>query len=95
MRVLLSLLVLLLTVACGPTVPSSESCEACLSSGGTWQPEVEECTTNCDIQDISCFVDSCPEACAPDACGNCFDETSCTEASCTWNQEGEAFWCTE
>ena len=41
--------------ACTP-----DACSACLDTGGTWQPEANECTTDCALQDISCFVDSCP-----------------------------------
>lgn len=37
-----------------------DQCDACLATGGTWQPEANECTSDCDIQDISCFTDSCP-----------------------------------
>ena len=90
---------MLLTVAaCEPDPPTPtpvdpSSCLACLEDGGTWQPEVNECTDDCDIMDISCFVDSCPEACAADNCGDCFDPTSCESATCTWNQEDELAWC--
>jgi len=35
-------------------------CTTCLAGGGTWQPEAEECTVDCDIPDISCVTASCP-----------------------------------
>ncbi len=73
---------------------SGDGCEACLASGGTWQPEADECTQGCDIQDISCFTDSCPGACAADTCGSCFSPEACEGAGCTWSVAGEAMWCT-
>ena len=76
--------------------PSSETqgCEQCLANGGTWQPEAQECTENCEIQDISCFTETCPGSCEEN-CSYCFDSVSCEEAECTWHQEAEAMWCTE
>ncbi len=72
---------------------SADPCAQCLESGGTWQPEANECTQSCDIADISCFEDSCPGACAATDCGNCLDQTVCEAAGCTWNIEAEAMWC--
>jgi hypothetical protein len=72
---------------------SGDACQACLRSGGTWQPEANECTRKCAIQDISCFEDTCPGACAEDACGDCFDAETCRAAGCTWHIEAEAAWC--
>ena len=71
----------------------ADPCEACLAGGGTWQPEVSECTTNCDIADISCFTDSCPGTCQDD-CAFCFGQGECEAAGCTWQQAAEAMWCT-
>ena len=69
-----------------------DECTACIESGGTWQPEVEECTQNCDIMDISCYTDGCPGECE-DSCGYCFGQQECEDQGCTWNQEAEAMWC--
>ncbi len=77
-------------MACAPA-----TCEDCLASGGTWQPEADACTSDCDLQDISCFRDDCPEPCGSGNCGGCFDATACNDAGCTWNQQGEAMWCTD
>lgn len=68
-------------------------CEACLASGGTWQPEANACTMNCDIQDISCYTTTCPEPCSAASCGTCFGQEDCEAAGCTWNQSGPAMWC--
>lgn len=76
------------------TTTSPDACTQCLADGGTWQPEANECTENCAIQDISCFTESCPGSCEED-CAYCFDATSCEEAQCTWHQEAEAMWCTQ
>lgn len=59
----------------------AEGCEACLASGGTWQPEANACTDNCDLQDISCFTDSCP---APSDC------EACLASGGTWQPEANA-----
>ena len=103
----LTLLFLTSLVACSlrgtpvtPPAPSNTSgadaaaCNACIESGRTWQPEVSECTEDCDVQDISCYADSCPGSCA-DECGNCFSQSECEANSCTWHQEQEAMWCTQ
>ncbi len=74
------------------TKTSSEGCEDCLASGGTWQPEASECTKDCNVQDISCFRDTCPPACS-ESCDGCFSQTECEAATCQWNQEAEATWC--
>jgi hypothetical protein len=71
----------------------AEACEECLDSGGTWQPEAEQCTADCDIMDISCYSDECPGACGDD-CAYCFGSADCEDAGCTWRVEGEAMWCT-
>ena len=56
-------------------------CQECLNDGGTWQ--VDECTSNCALQDISCFRDTCPPACSED-CSGCFSESECNNAGCEW-----------
>ena len=73
--------------------PPPGPCELCLDAGGTWQPEANECSENCNIPDISCYTDSCPAPCSADSCGTCFDSGSCELAGCTWNMEGPAMWC--
>jgi len=70
----------------------SSACSQCTSEGGTWQPEANECTKNCEIQDISCFRDSCPEPCSSEGC-QCFSEADCEGAGCRWKVEGEGAWC--
>lgn len=70
-------------------------CEECLNLGGTWQPEAGGCTEDCAFQDVSCFTDTCPDACSVESCDSCFSEEDCTSAGCTWEQEAEAMWCTE
>ena len=83
--------------ACEPTPTpqpiDNRACPACLDHGGTWRPEVQECTQDCAIMDISCFTDDCPEACSSDNCSDCFDQTSCETAQCAWRQEDEIAWC--
>jgi hypothetical protein len=70
-----------------------ETCEPCLEAGGTWQPEAQECTENCDIMDISCYETTCPGACE-DECRYCFGgEQECLDQGCNWNQDAEAMWC--
>ncbi len=100
-RHLLAFAALLLLAACSTPTPTgagagpdAEACAACIKAGKTWQPEVKECTDNCDIQDTSCFKDSCPGACSATNCEHCFEQTSCEAASCAWHQEAEATWCT-
>lgn len=95
-----TLLLLIGGIACAedllPEDPDSgeaDPCEACLEAGGTWQPEVAECTRGCGIMDVSCYTESCPGACEDD-CGNCFSPDACEAAGCTWRQEEEAMWCT-
>jgi hypothetical protein len=80
-------------LACGEEEEGTP-CETCLSSGGTWQVEANTCTTDCNIQDISCFRDSCPGPCAADSCGTCFSQGDCEAVDCTWRAEAEANWCT-
>jgi hypothetical protein len=83
--------------AWGPTAAesaSAQACAACITQGGTWQPEANECTVGCAIMDISCYTDACPAACSDD-CGGCFGETECKRAGCSWHQEQEAMWCTD
>ena len=70
-----------------------DPCEACLASGGTWQPEANACTQNCAIMDISCYTSSCPEPCSAASCGTCIGQEACEAAGCTWNMEGPAMWC--
>ena len=77
----------------GEPTPDDSLCEACLESGGTWQPEASGCTQDCAIQDISCFTTECPDSCTDD-CSDCFSQDECEDAGCTWNQEAEAMWCT-
>lgn len=73
-------------------LPVEDPCEACLAGGGTWQPEAEECTTNCDIMDISCYTDACPGPCG-ERCGYCFTEEECRAVGCQWAVDAEAMWC--
>jgi len=55
---------------CPPTVIVDyfeETCESCISNGGTWQEEAgghDKCQDDCDIKDISCVRELrlCPEA---------------------------------
>lgn len=75
--------------ACPPPEPTE--CEACLASGGTWQPPA--CTTDCALQDTSCFRESCPKPCSSDGC-QCFSRSACESAGCQWNSVAEAQWCT-
>ncbi|MEE2780365.1 MAG: hypothetical protein VYE15_07570, partial [Myxococcota bacterium] len=66
--------------------PAMSPCWNCLMTGGTWQPEAEACTTNCDIQDISCYVDSCPEEEPMDDQWICTELLECVDvvpAGCT------------
>ena len=79
----------------GDTFPyaHTDACEACLDEGGTWQPEVGECTADCALLDISCYTDTCPGDCGPASCGQCFDPDTCGAAGCTWQQEGPTLWC--
>ncbi len=60
-----------------------DACSACLADGGTWQPEAEACTADCDIQDISCFVDRCPDVPTEDC-------DSCLASGGTWQPEAES-----
>ena len=92
----------LLAVACGapkttqapsPPTAAEDPCEACLTDGGTWQPEASACTEDCMIQDISCYRDKCPDPCSSEACGSCVTQAACAEASCTWQSSAEAMWC--
>lgn len=79
-----------------PAEPEAEvtidACEACLAAGGTWQPEIDECTQGCAVMDISCYTDTCPGECEDD-CGFCFSPDACATAGCQWYQAGEAMWC--
>ncbi len=95
MRAFFLFTVLLSACTC-PTDPeqtSSTMCEACLASGGTWQPEASECTADCDLMDISCFRDECPGDCAVDSCGDCFSDTECAAIGCEWVVVAESAWC--
>ena len=78
-----------------PDAGELSDCERCLESGGTWQPEANACTVNCDIQDISCFVDECPEPCGADNCDGCFGQRDCEDAGCTWRQMQEFAFCSD
>jgi hypothetical protein len=91
----IALALVTLLSACPPPAGGNDNCESCIAFGSTWQPEAGECTPNCDLQDISCFEDECPGACAEDECGNCFDQGSCQAASCTWNVAEEESWCAQ
>ncbi|MDP6942817.1 MAG: hypothetical protein QF464_01600 [Myxococcota bacterium] len=71
----------------------ADPCEACLASGGTWQPEANMCTEDCDLMDISCYTSSCPAPCSAESCGTCFGPEECGDAGCQWNAEPPAFWC--
>ncbi|HKO94644.1 MAG TPA: hypothetical protein VJU61_25995 [Polyangiaceae bacterium] len=75
----------------GPDETATE-CEPCLRSGGTWQ--LGDCTTNCALQDTSCFRDACPAPCAADSCGTCFGRAECEAVHCEWHSVDEAMWCT-
>ncbi|MGB0588386.1 MAG: hypothetical protein ACPGU1_01780 [Myxococcota bacterium] len=70
-----------------------DPCEACIASGGTWQPEADACTENCAIMDISCYTSSCPAPCSLESCGTCIGQEECEGMGCTWNAEPPAFWC--
>ena len=89
------ILLILLFTACEeePSAPTAR-CEACLESGGSWQPAVNACTDGCEIMDSACYTESCPPACA-DACDGCFVSFACMEAGCVWNQEDALSWCSE
>ena len=71
----------------------ADPCEACIASGGTWQPEANACTENCNIMDISCYTSSCPAPCSSESCGTCIGQEECEGMGCTWNAEPPAFWC--
>eukprot|EP00397_Hematodinium_sp_SG-2012_P020520 GEMP01021145.1.p1 GENE.GEMP01021145.1~~GEMP01021145.1.p1 ORF type:complete len:469 (+),score=87.14 GEMP01021145.1:48-1454(+) len=43
-----------------PSVVIAAACDACLKSGGTWQPDNKTCTDDCSIQDTRCFRTTCP-----------------------------------
>ena len=69
------------SAACGSEREATD-CEACLASGGTWQPSVSDpCTQDCGVADTSCFTNECPGACSADACENCFGE-DCLDVGC-------------
>ena len=80
------------TAGRGPAVvdASQDECEACLARGGTWQPP--ECTSDCALQDTSCYRDACPGPCEPGTC-ECHTRDACEAAGCSWQIEGEAMWC--
>ena len=85
-NLLTTLFIALVFFACQPTekdtnTTSATECDECLSSGGTWQ--IDECTSNCAIQDISCYTDECPPPCS-ESCSGCFSESECTSAGCEW-----------
>ena len=85
---------LLFGLACIDASPEPSACEACIEEGGTWQPELNECTQNCSIADISCYTDTCPGDCF-DACEFCFTSSECMDAVCVWNQEDGLGWCSD
>jgi hypothetical protein len=74
-------------------VVEPDPCEACLASGGTWQPEANACTEACNIMDISCYTASCPAPCSLESCGTCIGQEECEEIGCQWNAQPPAFWC--
>ena len=99
MRIALVLTAALLLFACPPVnearlgpedsgttedMELAETCGECLDLGGTWQPQAEECTSDCSLQDLSCYVTSCPGVCEPDACHNCFDADSIVATTRRW-----------
>ena len=71
----------------------TSGCEACIASGGTWQPEANACTEDCNIMDISCYTSSCPEPCSMESCGTCIGQEECEAMGCQWNAQPPAFWC--
>ena len=79
-------------LACAPVEEVETQCEECLQSGGTWQ--IDECTTDCGLQDTSCYRNACPVPCAADSCGTCFSQSECEAVDCAWHAEDEAMWCT-
>ncbi len=88
------LMTVFLAACSSATVDTNAStCEACLESTGTWQPEASACTVDCGLQDISCFTDECPGDCAADECGNCFSQADCEGATCTWTTMDETATC--
>lgn len=74
-------------------VVAPDPCEACIASGGTWQPEANACTENCNIMDISCYTSSCPAPCSLESCGTCIGQQECEDTGCQWNAQPPAFWC--
>jgi hypothetical protein len=74
-------------------VVEPDPCEVCLASGGTWQPEANACTDNCNIMDISCYTSSCPAPCSLESCGTCIGQEECEDTGCQWNAQPPAFWC--
>jgi len=81
-----------------PCLKVLSECEACLQSGGSWQPATKQCTKNCDIHGFSCYRDKCPKdpefcadsplqtckkMCDPAVLPNCsVDECVMREGSC-------------
>lgn len=47
---------------CSCAAEGATPCERCLNQGGSWQPELSSCTSDCDIPHISCYSDQCPDA---------------------------------
>jgi len=78
---------------CEGATETASPCEACIGSGGTWQPGAG-CTTNCGVMDLACYTKSCPAPCSKESCDTCFSDTDCESAGCKWNQSGPAMWCT-
>ena len=74
---------------------SISDCESCLKNGGAWQPEIEHepCNPSCAWQDVSCFLDECPE-CTEESCG-CFSEQECLEVNCNWIYDDFGSYCVE
>jgi hypothetical protein len=72
----------------GLCVDDPDPCATCLENGGNWMPRLGTgCAAECP-NDIECFSDACPAACAPDNCGGCFNESECWVAGCDWSNAG-------
>jgi hypothetical protein len=64
------------------TATTTSPCEQCLEEGGTWQPEANTCTTDCDIMDISCYTESCPKGKKSSGPWLCTDLPRCEPETC-------------
>eukprot|EP00124_Ichthyophonus_hoferi_P003452 Ihof_evm5s299 gene=Ihof_evmTU5s299 len=58
-------------------------CSDCISEGCTWQPEAEQCTSNCQISGVSCLRDQC-SGLPKKICNNATNCLSCLGQGCTW-----------